>query len=138
MAAFKQSYMAYGCFLGGVILIFIWAVLSKKLPFNTAITERFANPSPYTLNMYYADWCPHCTSAKPEFAKLGATMTIDGKQVVCNAIEAEKNPELVREKVNGYPTVRLYDPAGKMTEYEGERTEAGFRSFVKRILGGSQ
>ena len=65
-------------------------------------------------------------------------MTIDGKQVVCNAIEAEKNPELVREKVNGYPTVRLYDPAGKMTEYEGERTEAGFRSFVKRILGGSQ
>jgi len=116
----------------GAILVFVWAVYSNKLTMPRA--EGFASSSPSMLNMYYADWCPHCTAAKPEFAKLGSTMTIDGKQVLCSAIEAEKNPEKVREPVKGYPTVRFYDVEGKMTEYEGERTEAGFRAFAKKML----
>jgi len=135
MVFFKQSFIPYICFIVGVILIFVWAILSKKIAFGGKAVEGFQT-SPYMLNMYYADWCPHCTAAKPEFAKLGSTMTIGGKQVVCKAIEAEKNPELVKEAVKGYPTIRLYDPAGKMTEYEGERTAKGFRSFVESIVGG--
>jgi thiol-disulfide isomerase/thioredoxin len=119
----------------GALLIFVWARSTKglKLPF---LTEGFENNAPdYYLRMYYADWCPHCVAAKPEFAKLDSSKKVFGKQVKYEMIEAEKEPEKVLEKVNGYPTIRLYD--GKNTlidEYGGVRTFDGFMEFVEKYL----
>ena len=94
-----------------------------------------AGPPVASFTMYYADWCPHCTSAKPEFAKLGAIQTIAGKKVECSAIEAEKNPDKVLGKVSGYPTIQLYNPQGKLVdEYSGPRTQAGFQSYLEDVL----
>ena len=127
---FKHKYMPYVCFLAGVVLILLW-VRSRKV-------EGFANAASqdtYNFDMYYADWCPHCHSAKPEFDKLGAIQTIGGKKVACNAIEAEKHPEQVRGKVSGYPTIQLYDPKGKLvSDYSGPRTLQGFQSFLEEQL----
>ena len=125
MGLFKQAYIPYLMFLGGVVLIFIWARLNRK--------EGFADvaEAPYKFNMYYADWCPHCHKAKPEFEKLGAIQTIGGKHVVLSAIEAEKEPAKVLEKVSGYPTIHLYDPANKLIEeYQGERTAVAMQAFL--------
>lgn len=136
MSLFKRSYLPYVCFLAGVLLIFLWARYKDTEGFeNNGAGSSYVTAAPYKFNMYYADWCPHCHAAKPEFEKLGATQTIGGKKVQCAAIEAEKNPELVSEKVDGYPTIRLYDAAGKMTEYKGERNHAGFQAFLQQQLG---
>jgi thiol-disulfide isomerase/thioredoxin len=126
---FKQAYLPYVLFIVGAILIFVWARVNR--------TEGFADaaPAPYKLHMYYAEWCPHCHKALPEFAKLGAIQTIGGKHVECKAIEAEKNPEQVLSKVSGYPTVHLFDPKGQLVEeYQGERTTAGFQAFLEKAL----
>ncbi len=120
--------------LVGIVLIFLWARSMKR-------TEGFAaaatapTSAPFKFHMYYVDWCPHCHAAKPEFEKLAPTMTIGGKAVVMEAIEAEKNPEKVLGKPEGYPTIQLYDPQGKLVkEYSGERTASGFRSFLEETL----
>jgi hypothetical protein len=106
----------------GIVLVLVWVGYRLYLSFS-AKKEGFAssNTMTHSFTMYYADWCGHCQRAKPEFMKLGATQTIGGKTVQCSAIEAEKNPELVKEKVSGYPTIRFYDAEGNMTEYNGER-----------------
>jgi len=120
----------YGLFITGIVLILIWASVNRT-------KEGFANAAtgPYTLRMYYADWCPHCHKAKPEFEKLGATKTIGGESVSFEAIDAEKEPDKVVGKVSGYPTVRLYDSKNRLVqEYEGERTEGGFLSFLQQHL----
>ena len=138
LALFKQSYVPYMCFLAGVILIFLWARYGRVEGFeNNGQGASYITAAPYKFNMYYVDWCPHCHSAKPEFEKLGATQTIGGKTVRFEAIEAEKNPEKVLEKVSGYPAIRFYDAEGTMTEYSGERTHDGFQSFLQEKLGKS-
>ena len=95
-----------------------------------AITDKIE----VIVYFFHVDWCPHCHSAKPEFEKLGAIQTIGGKKIACKAIDAEKNPDKVLSKVSGYPTFQLYDAEGKLVqEYQGERNEAGFRSFLEDV-----
>ena len=123
-------------FLVGAILIFLWARSRGTEGFeNNGLDATYVTAAPYNFEMYYADWCPHCHSALPEFQKLGAKQTIGGKTVACKAIEAEKNPELVRGKVQGYPTIQLYDPQGNLVkEYSGQRTATDFQQFLEAAL----
>ncbi len=124
---FKQAYLPYVLFVVGVVLIFVWARSVKYEGFeNNGLEASYVTANPYKFHMYYVDWCPHCHAAKPEFEKLGSTMTIGGKSVKVEAIEAEKNPEKVLGKPNGYPTIQLYNAEGKLVdEYKGERVESG-------------
>ena len=133
---FKQAYLPYVLFVLGVVLIFVWARSVKYEGFeNNGLGASYVTANPYKFHMYYVDWCPHCHAAKPEFDKLGSTMTIGGQSVQVEAIEAEKNPEKVLGKPNGYPTIQLYNAEGKLVdEYKGERVESGFRSFLEDAL----
>jgi thiol-disulfide isomerase/thioredoxin len=131
--SFKLSFESILLVIVGVALIVLWARSKPSCEgFEDAVEG--ASENPWKFNMYYVDWCPHCHAAKPKFEKLGAIQTIGGKKIACNAIEAEKNPEKVLGKVSGYPTFQLYDASGKLVqEYQGERNEPGFRSFLEDI-----
>jgi thiol-disulfide isomerase/thioredoxin len=142
-AIFKQVYVPYLLVILGVVLIFVWArscgagagANAKEGFENNGLDASYITAAPYKFHMYFVDWCPHCIEAKPEFAKLESKTTIGGKSVICEAIEAEKNPEKVLGKPEGYPTIQLYDPQGKLVkEYSGERTASGFRSFLEDVL----
>lgn len=127
LSFFKQSYIPYILFAVGMMLIF--AYMKTK--------EGFESPSVasdlYKFVLYYADWCPHCHTAKPEFDKLGSTQTIGGKRVEMQALEEKQIPKTV--KVSGYPTVHLYDAQGTLVkEYSGARTQEGFQSFLQSSL----
>ena len=130
---FKRSYLPYLLFIIGALLILIWFRNQKLEGFKNSASES-GNDS-YFFEMYYADWCPHCTHAKPEFDKLGSIQTINGKRVACKRVEAEKNPEQVRTEVKGFPTIHLYDAKGKLlSEFKGSRTEKGFLDFLNTTL----
>jgi thiol-disulfide isomerase/thioredoxin len=131
---FKLSYLPYLIVAVGLVLIFLWA--RSRGPMKEGFDGSSvvgASENPWRFNMYYVDWCPHCHHAKPEFEKLGSTMTIGGRSVALNAIEAEKNPEAVQGlKISGYPTFLLYDAEGNLVkDYSGPRKTAGFRSFLE-------
>jgi len=130
--SFKLSFESILLVIVGVALIVLWA-RSKPTCEGFEDAVEGAPEHPWKFNMYYVDWCPHCHHAKPEFEKLGSTMTIGGRKVACNAIEAEKNPEAVQGlKISGYPTFLLYDPEGNLVkDYSGPRKTAGFRSFLE-------
>lgn len=136
-ALFKQSYTPYILFIAGVVLIFVWAINQRRAEGfeNNGLDAAYVTAAPYKFQMYYVDWCPHCHAAKPEFDKLGSKMTIGGSTVMCEAINAEKNPERVLGKPEGYPTIQLYDAQGKFVEeYKGDRTATEFRSFLEDVL----
>jgi len=131
-ASFKLSYLPFILVVVGLVLIYLWA---RSKPTREGFEDAVvgAPENPWKFNMYYVDWCPHCHHAKPEFEKLGSTMTIGDQKVECKAIEAEKNPEAVQGlKISGYPTFLLYDPEGNLvTDYSGPRKEVSFRSFLE-------
>jgi hypothetical protein len=88
--------------------------------------------------MYYADWCPHCKTAKPEMEALVAkgAMDINGKKCVFRMIQPEQQPEAAKGKpIKGFPTFLLETTAGETVEYKGQRNTAGYLSFLNEKLG---
>ena len=117
----------------GIVLVLLWVVYRVYLSLSMN-TEGFVNADApvATLTMYYADWCGHCQRAKPEFAKLGATQTIGGKQVQIKMVNPEENPDAAKGvEIRGFPTI-LLSMGSKTVEYPGERTAAAMIEFLKQ------
>ena len=104
--------------------------------------QGFQNPNPPSIpifTMFYADWCPHCTTAKPAFAEFmqGGTIDIAGKKVNVEMVQPEKNPEKAEGlPVKGFPTFLLQKPDGNVVEYKGSRDPEGYMKFLNEQLGG--
>lgn len=106
----------------------------------------FQNPSASpvsenTFTMYYADWCPHCQAAKPEFKELVEKGYIGEGAARCKVkmVGLEENPEEMKaagDKIKGFPTFMLETPGGQTYEYQGERNTAGYLAFINEKLGG--
>lgn len=103
-------------------------------PDGSAGFESFESAPSFT--MYYADWCPHCKTLKPvfkEWSKKGSVV-IGSKTVFVEMVEVDTNPEKVKGKpVKGYPTI-LLEKDGKFTEFDGDRTPAGWESWLAENL----
>jgi thiol-disulfide isomerase/thioredoxin len=106
--------------------------------------QGFENPigetnSRGTFTLYYADWCPHCKSIKPEFQKLAdkGTLSLSDKSTVAVKMFEEKSiPAEVKPNIKGYPTLLYSDTAGNIVEFNGERSPSGYLEFLNtQILG---
>jgi len=116
-----------------VLLVGLWYVSTKK-------KESFQNPTVPTFTMYYAEWCGHCKTAKPEFEQLVAKSPMDVNGVKCNIrmVSPEKEPELAKGRaIKGFPTFLMETPDGKTVEYKGSRSTDGYLEFINKTLGGA-
>lgn len=125
----------------GLGLLIVGAVY---MAFKGKSMAGFQNPSPVsenTFTMYYADWCPHCQSAKPAFKDLAAKGYVGEGKGRCKIrmVGLEENPEEMKAaggKIKGFPTFLLETPGGQTYEYEGERNVDGYLKFINDKLGG--
>jgi len=93
---------------------------------------------------FYADWCPHCTKAEPEwnaFKQQYNKSVVNGYTIVCTdydmstADEAlNPNHNLVTEfGITGYPTVKMrYN--GKIIDYDASVSQSSLGKFVNTIV----
>ena len=106
---------------------------------------RYINPGGYagftggsdSFTLYYADWCGHCKKVKPVFQQWSKNGTVDigGKTVFVTMVEADGNPSKVSAAgVKGFPTFMLQTADGKTKEFDGERSPAGWESWLKQNL----
>jgi thiol-disulfide isomerase/thioredoxin len=127
-----QTILMVAIFAIGISLVIFWANGQRK-------TEGFADAAgdKYKFVMYGVDWCPHCVSAKPEFAKLGSTKTIGGKVFEFQLVNPESPEGKIAAEgkdIRGFPTFHLYDAEGKLVkEYNGGRTQADFEKFLQLV-----
>jgi len=90
-----------------------------------------------TFTMYYADWCPHCQTAKPMFKDFMGTgvVKVNGLPVKVKMVEEKQIQKGVDPEVQGYPSFIYSDSARKTVEFDGPRNPDGFMKFLKeRIL----
>jgi thiol-disulfide isomerase/thioredoxin len=130
------TYMLFGIVITVIILVLLY--LYNTPSSNKQKSETFSNlETPTSFMMFYTDWCPHCTHAKPEFKKVMdncASGEINGKKIVVKMINAEENKDMAREyKVEGYPTL-IFTRDGKNYTYEGNRTEKDMMSYLETML----
>jgi thiol-disulfide isomerase/thioredoxin len=96
-------------------------------------------PAMNTFTMYYADWCPHCQTVKPEFTEFSnrGTIEVSGKKCQIMMVDAAKDPNAAKGKpVKGFPTFLLETTDGKILEYQGERNTDGWLAFINQKMGG--
>ena len=132
-----------------VILVLILVVLGLYWLYKTYFGENFndhameKSSDEYTLVLFYAPWCPHCTTYKPEFELLGESLKLGNIKVNILTINMEDQAELNSDfksrfiqgvgNIEGYPTVALFKNGKKLTEYNGERNKEGLSNFLEKF-----
>lgn len=123
----------YWYFIAGIVLLTIMVAFSRRGVSELSPYEGFASGSGPVFYMFGVDWCPHCTSAKPEFLALGPTKTIGGKSVEMRLVNPENEPEAAADfEIEGYPTLYLVQSSGQKIKYQGERKTDGFLKFLEK------
>ena len=113
--------------MGGVFFVFIVGFVFNPFSKKHPIDEGFTDSNSPTFVMYYANWCGHCKTLKPQFEKLIESYK---GNVQIKMVDAETHPV---ETINSYPTLRFY-PKGETNDqfedYKGNRDLNSLTDFV--------
>jgi thiol-disulfide isomerase/thioredoxin len=109
---------------------------NELVPINSNDTSKEAE-----LLFFYADWCPHCKTAKPVWNELKdeyQNKTINGYSVVfteinCTTENAEVEKMMNQYKVEGFPTIKLLKD-GQVIEYDAKPTKETLNQFLTTVL----
>lgn len=93
------------------------------------------------LLFFYADWCPHCKTAKPIWNDLKSeyqNKMINGYRVVftevnCSEETAEVDKMMNQYNVEGYPTIKLIKD-GQVIEYDAKPSKDTLNQFLNTVL----
>jgi thiol-disulfide isomerase/thioredoxin len=90
------------------------------------------------LIFFFADWCPHCNRAKPDWDNF--KNSFNNKKVglfnlTCTDVDcSEGNSPLIQEySVDGYPTVILKKD-GERIDYDASISEDNLQQFITQFL----
>lgn len=87
------------------------------------------------LILFYATWCGHCSAMEPEWHKLEENHQ---EEINLAKVESEDydNYEMSanEDRVQGYPTVRLYHKDKMVKEFDGERNFDSMYQFLQDYL----
>jgi len=93
------------------------------------------------LMLFYADWCPHCKTAKPIWNELKTqyqNKTINGYQVLfteinCSNENAETEQMMNKYNIEGFPTIKLIKD-GQIIEYDAKPSKETLNEFLNTVL----
>ena len=137
--------------IGTVILFAIIAVyyyyyymapqMKAKYQPNSEHIQESGNGNTAELLFFYADWCPHCKTAKPIWNDLKSeyeNKTINGYKVVftdvnCSEETAEVDKMMNQYNVEGYPTIKLLKD-GQIIEYDAKPSKETLTQFLNTVL----
>jgi len=122
----------------GILLLIGVSYWPKPVRGTQGFADIGKTNSSGTFVMYYADWCPHCQTAKPLFKEFmeSGEKNIKGQLIKLDMIEEKEMKSMPSPPaVKGFPTFLYSDSAGKIVEFDGPRTADGFMEFLdKQIL----
>ncbi|CAB3225917.1 unnamed protein product [Arctia plantaginis] len=102
---------------------------------DTATFRSTLRKIKHGLVMFYAPWCGHCKSTKPEFVR-AAEKFADELMVAFGAVDCTNDQDLCANyDVKGYPTLKYFSYFDKVVkEYTGGRKEGDFVAFIHSHL----
>jgi thiol-disulfide isomerase/thioredoxin len=128
-----------------VAAYYVYARYSKNMAVKKP-TDDIANADRRNdtaeILFFYADWCPHCTAAKPEWEAFKASVdghTIDGYTVKCvdvnctDSDNAAVATSMQKYEVEHFPTVKLMKN-GDVIDFDSKISEASLGTFINTIL----
>jgi len=91
------------------------------------------------IYVFFADWCPHCKKAKPEwnaFEKAFHGKEVNGYTIQCNSVDCTDgtSPLIQKYQIQGYPTMIMIKD-GQRVDFDAKITEDNLTRFVNSTLG---
>ena len=84
---------------------------------------------------FYATWCGHCVKMEQEWDKLQAKHPEEVNLARVESNDYDNYNESPNEdKVQGYPTVRLYHQDKMVKEYDGDRSFKNMYDFIQTYI----
>jgi len=119
--------------------IFAGPIIENQSSKNVANVNR--RPIEVEVYFFYANWCPHCKTAKPEWNAFKSAY--DGKEmnghivklidVDCTS-ENSKNTDLIqRFKIDSYPTLKLVKSNNNI-DFDSKITNDALTQFLQTVL----
>jgi len=113
---------------------------TKYKPNNEHIPIQ-GNGNTAELLFFYANWCPHCKTAKPIWDNLKTeyeNKTINGYHVIFTEIDCSEETDEVEKLMNqynveGYPTIKLLKD-GQVIEYDAKPSKETLTQFLNTVL----
>ena len=114
---------------------------AKYHPNSEQVPVGLNNGNTAELLFFFADWCPHCKTAKPIWNDLKSeyqNKTINGYKVVfteinCSEETAEVDKMMNQYSVEGYPTIKLLKD-GQVIEYDAKPSKETLTQFLNTVL----
>jgi len=122
-------------------------ILNKQKQANLehTMSDGIIGSNTAEVMFFFADWCPHCKKAKPEWNKLkqsslvGSGKVVNGYTIVYTEVDCtdDKN-SAVQEKLNkfrveGFPTIKLIKGT-EVIEYDAKPDEDTLTQFLTTAL----
>jgi thiol-disulfide isomerase/thioredoxin len=94
------------------------------------------------LLLFYANWCPHCKTAKPIWEEVRTQyekQTINGYKVIFTEINCtdDDNQQVTKlmdkYNVEGFPTIKLLKD-GEIIEYDAKPNKENLNQFLNTVL----
>ena len=127
--------------IGGIYLYYTQEDSSVKYKPNNEKMIPGGDSNTAELLFFYANWCPHCKSAKPIWNELKTeyeNKTINGYKIIfteidCSEETTESDKMMNQYGVEGYPTIKLLKD-GQVIEYDAKPSKATLVQFLNTVL----
>lgn len=132
-----------------LIVFVLYPTIQKKLGTNDTTNVPNANRREKNIEVYFfnADWCPHCTSSKPDWKqfvnkynnteKNGYIINCIGNEDGVNCTDSENNPEVAeliqKYNVKHFPTVKLKKD-GDIIDFDAKVSMGNLETFINTVV----
>jgi thiol-disulfide isomerase/thioredoxin len=120
---------------------FVSPLMGTSYKANREPTDGSSTNKTAELMLFYADWCPHCKTAKPIWDELKTEyqdQTIHGYKMIFTEINCtNESPDVEsmmnKYKIEGFPTIKLLKD-GQVIEYDAKPSKATLEQFLNTVL----
>ena len=105
----------------------MYIVVDSPNQLNKLNSQKYKGP---WFVWYYADWCGHCQTMKPEWNKVVKKMKTNNNVNIAE-VESKHIDNLVNKPtIQGFPTIKMYNSGKEIANFEDERVADKMEKFA--------
>lgn len=128
-----------------IVILFLYYIrnyINSVKEYNVeGMTSSSENMQQAEIIFFFADWCPHCTKAKPIVADIKSKyngLTINNKNIIfkdvdCSVETQDTKREIEKYDVESFPTI-LIQIGDKVTKFDDTVENSKLSEFIENTL----